>query len=107
MAADGYPDDDDLAIIREWDVAKDAMGLVKFIENHWAYAMAGYFKIKTGKNKLGHSIWRVNMDTAGWSGNESIIDALQQNAMFWIACWESSRRGGHYVFEIPKDWGKK
>lgn len=37
--------------------------------------------------------------TGGWSGNESIIGAMQKNRMVWNFLWEQSRRGGHYVFD--------
>jgi hypothetical protein len=41
------------------------------------------------------------MSTGGWSGNESIIDALAKNRLFWLVAWQESRRGGHYRFELP------
>lgn len=39
--------------------------------------------------------------TGGWSGNEAVIEALQQNALFWSLCWMSSHRGGKHVFVLP------
>lgn len=45
--------------------------------------------------------------TGGWSGHEELIGELKQT-WFWYLCWEQSRRGGHYVFEInPKHFEKK
>ena len=38
------------------------------------------------------------ISTGGWSGNEDLIGAMQNNAMLWIMTWVSSRRGGHYTF---------
>jgi hypothetical protein len=43
----------------------------------------------------------LELHTFGWSGNESIVDALDKNVLFWMTCWEQSNRGGHYKFEIP------
>ena len=43
----------------------------------------------------------LELHTGGWSGNEDIIDKLS-DTLFWMICWESTRRGGHYYFEIPK-----
>ncbi len=38
------------------------------------------------------------VSTGGWSGNESIIEAMMGNNLFWLIHWQSSTRGGHYVF---------
>jgi len=40
--------------------------------------------------------WELH--TGGWSGNEEIIRAMQDNRVWWGMFWESSRRGGHYEF---------
>jgi hypothetical protein len=45
---------------------------------------------------------RWSISTGGWSGNESLIEALQRNHIFWSLCWMKSERGGHFVFEVPK-----
>ena len=41
---------------------------------------------------------RVKVATGGWSDNEEMITALQGNFMFWAMFWESSHRGGLFVF---------
>ena len=38
--------------------------------------------------------------TRGWSGNELIIGAMEQNHAMWSICWESSHRGGLHVFQM-------
>lgn len=40
--------------------------------------------------------WEIS--TGGWSGNEDIIEAMQDNQVFWSLHWLESRRGGHYKF---------
>ena len=42
-----------------------------------------------------------HISTAGWSGNEDILEAMSQNFACWALTWQSHRRGGHYIFEIP------
>lgn len=90
--ADGYPTERMLRAIRKWP-HRDTRGLMKFLELAWKYPE--YFRIIRRSR-------RVYASTGGWSGNEELIRALQKNFNFWMLCWVSSTRGGHYVFEIPK-----
>jgi len=46
--------------------------------------------------------WLYYVSTGGWSGNEDIIAALQRNTMFWMVCWQQSKRGGHFQFRVRK-----
>lgn len=92
MDKDGYPDEKELKIIRDWDLLKSGVdGLLDFIEQIWWWPDWGF--IRKGK--------KLELHTGGWSGNESIIAALESNLMFWILLWVKSERGGHYWFEIP------
>jgi len=91
MDRDGYPEDDELQRIREWDW-KDPYGLADYIATLWYYPDFWH--------REGH---KIEAHTGGWSGNESIIEALQQNEMWWLWCWWSSRRGGHYEFKLPEE----
>ena len=85
---DGYPTDDTLQTIAKWP--DDWSGLVDYVEEAWEYEE--YF-VRDGRI--------IKMSTGGWSGNEDIVLALQNNFHFWITCWVSSTRGGHFVFELP------
>lgn len=89
---DEYPEEHELRNIKRWDY-KDFYGLMEYVEELWKYADVGYWNRDCGSYRI---------STGGWSGNESIIGALQENRMFWGMCWISSKRGGHYVFEIRK-----
>jgi len=102
---DGYPTDDALEIIKLWHW-DDARGWFKFIESLWAYHGWGWKEkdephewedLKQYKDKTVH---RYYISTAGWSGNESIIRAMQKNDFMWHLNWVQSRRGGHYIFEL-------
>lgn len=90
MTHDGeYPTGDDIYKIIEWP-DKDVMGLIEFIQSIWHWP------------DMARLDWnKFELHTGGWSGNEDIVDALM-GTMFWMLCWESSRRGGHFYFEIPK-----
>lgn len=38
--------------------------------------------------------------TGGWSGNEDIIASMQENLAAWLALWESTHRGGKFIFSM-------
>lgn len=93
--ADGYPNEE----------------FITQIENFAVHKVEGGFKllldIATSAWHWGDSMYRwdgrlLKISTGGWSGNESLIQALRGNLLFWNQCWVSSRRGGHFEFEIPK-----
>lgn len=86
-----YPTEDDLKRIEEWDAIKDAQGLIDFISELWSYP--DYFKRECEV---------LELHTGGWSGNESVIEALEKNLMFYALFWQKSERGGHYYFTVRK-----
>ncbi len=83
-----YPEEHELKKIKEWD--DDIPALMEYVKELWIRRY-GHWK-QTGS--------RYDLSTCGWSGNEDIITALQDNTMFWMLCWQNSKRGGHYVFEV-------
>lgn len=87
-----YPSHEDLVKIINWDI-KDPIGLLHHIDIIWS--SYGFVEIK-GKNIL-----KIKMVTGGWSGNEDIIHALQQN-LFWGLYWEKSVRGGLFEFKVDR-----
>jgi len=88
-----YPTSEQLNKIKKWDILRDVNGLLDYIQLLWQY---DDFFILKGKN-----IKRLELHTGGWSGNEFIIYALQNNEnLFWPLYWEKSIRGGHYYFKI-------
>jgi hypothetical protein len=82
----GYPTEETLEVIRKWPY-QDWDGLWAYVREVWRYPE--YVK--------GEDV--VEISTGGWSGNEEVISALQQNQMFWAMYWHSMTRGGHYVFK--------
>lgn len=99
---EGYPTDESFEIIKTWHWS-DAQGWFEFIEDLWAYSDFGYWKESESTDEVsGKATKQYNISTAGWSGNESIIRAMQENEMLWFLNWVQSRRGGHYIFELRK-----
>ena len=91
MSEDEYPSEEDLQRIREWP-STDLDGLMEFVRSLWKYADWGWSQ--EGR--------RFSISTAGWSGNEELIEAMQENFVFWALCWQSSRKGGHFEFDLPE-----
>ncbi len=105
MDADGYPTEATLAAVREWVISGFAAcdALLRFVQRAWnwpdLFVRLAYRKRPWRGGQLNRR-WLVS--TGGWSGNESLIGALEDNTLFWLLCWEKSERGGHYEFRVPE-----
>lgn len=86
-----YPTKEEVKKIANWDYEDNWHELLEYIKRLWRYPT--YFRREK-------DIYRLS--TGKWSGNESIINAMSSNVLFWNVCWVSSNRGGHHVFEIRK-----
>ena len=86
---DGYPTEEVLSRITAWSVKDDVFALLKAV----APLFEGYGRCEYNTDK---QLWEVA--TGGWSGCEDVVQALQQNTLFWSLCWQLSRRGGYYEF---------
>jgi hypothetical protein len=99
---DGYPTDGALEIIEKWHW-DDIQGWFKFINSIWYLHSWGWSEgLEAHEYKQGEQVYRIHMSTAGWSGNEAVIRAMQQADMLWHLTWVQSRRGGHYIFEVKE-----
>ena len=103
---DGYPTEAVLDIIKNWQHEKGWTELLAFVRELWAYTE--FWREEKNVTTIDLKNYKVVADvyhvsTAGWSGNESIIMALQENWMFWTFCWEQSNRGGHYIFHVKNN----
>lgn len=99
---DGYPTDEALQIVKLWHW-DDIPGWFKFIKELWWMPDWGWKEIEEPHSrKKNEMVKEHHISTGGWSGNESIIHAMEKNDMMWHLCWEQSRRGGHYIFQEYK-----
>lgn len=87
-----YPTEEQLERIKKWDI-KDPEGLIAFLHSIWWMPSWGF------KFEKKNDIIELELHTGGWSGNESIIDALQ-DTIFWYVTWEKSTRGGHFYLTV-------
>jgi hypothetical protein len=100
--ADGYPTDETLDTIREWDW-HDFPALMAFVASAWHWGGFGNKPslIEPLFDEMyaddGH--WWSGA-TGGWSGNESLIAALDANMLFAAMCWNASLRGGYHEYHV-------
>ena len=102
MDDDGYPTEATLEAIKNWSY-EDFHSLMDFIKSAWAYPDFWSEENTVDEFFADKKIIRYHVSTAGWSGNESMIRAMQDNFVFWAFSWVQSRRGGHYIFELPQE----
>lgn len=103
---DGYPTKEALDKIANWPHTDGWAELLAFVRELWAYneywqEEKNVTTIDIPNYKVVADVYRVS--TIGWSGNESLIMALQENWMFWTFCWQQSNRGGHYIFHVKNN----
>ena len=96
-----YPTDEDLKLIEEWDY-NDFETLAKFVQSIW-YHGEDYARLDDWKKDEFKREYRMfTLITGGWSGNEDIVCALNNNQMFGMLCWHTSSRGGLHIYHIKK-----
>jgi hypothetical protein len=101
---EGYPTTEFLSWLRDLSIdnVMHPHRVLATIKSAWEYADWGWRK-EEAVDDFKKPVIRYHVSTGGWSGNEEIISALRQSPYFWSLYWYSSRRGGHYVFEIPRN----
>lgn len=95
---DGYPTEEALQYIRLYHYNYPHIDLMAFAIKLWSYP--DYVDITVEKGWDNKDVQVVSMSTGGWSGNEDVIRALEENTVWWAMNWFSSQRGGHYVFKL-------
>lgn len=102
---DGYPTEEALEIVCRWPFTLDKKEFFEFIKSIWWRADWGWDE---GEEDAEYTddpkVYRYYISTGGWSGNESIIQAIKKNEfLMWSITWVQSRRGGHYIFEVKDE----
>lgn len=103
---DGYPTDATLEIIKNWpiNVTNDMELAMDYVGRAWNYPeywMKDPAFIDPEWPNHPPEL-RYVFSTGGWSGNESLVHAIEQNQMLQaLGAW-SWRRGGHYEYRFPR-----
>ena len=98
MDEDGYPTEETERLVREFE--GDARELLASLREVWMHPT--YWDEEEGVDILDRPVHRYHVSTAGWSGNESLIEALRDHWIFWMRFWVEERVGGHFIFEISE-----
>jgi hypothetical protein len=88
-----YHTEIELKEIQNWDI-NDIHNLIHRLRDMWQYK--NYFI----ENWQSDNTLMLELHTGGWSGNEDLIEALENHELFWMMWWWKTERGGHYYFEI-------
>ena len=92
IAKDGRPTQEALRTIETWSAEKPVKELFAFIKKLWHRADTAW--VETSSD----GVTTYTLSTGDWNSNESIIEAMKRNNLFWQLHWHQSTRGGHYVF---------
>jgi hypothetical protein len=85
MDDDGYPEDETLERLSQWD-PMDFEGLAEYLCALWHYPTYIEFDGEV-----------LSISTGGWSGHEEIMASI--NSMWKTFYFYSLHRGGHYVYK--------
>lgn len=93
-----YPSASELHKIRNWNGT--FRELWEYVASLWSYPEWGVVEDFNGE------VYKLELHTAGWSGNEDIIEAFRKSkCMFFYMYHTKWERGGHYYFEVyPNTW---
>ena len=98
-----YPTNAELRTICNW--TGTFKGLWEYVVELWHWPDWGV------KVEVGETFDKLELHTGGWSGNESIMYALERSkSMFYQYFATEWHRGGHYFFEVQHDlwdWAPK
>ena len=101
---DGYPTDETLDRIATWPIETNAdfAAVMDFAGRAWSYPDGWECVERETEPDWPSYPYRVyRFSTGGWSGNESIVSAIEQNQIVQMVGAWSWQRGGHYVYRFP------
>jgi len=104
MTGFDYPSEEDVERVRLWDRKDIAAGL-DFVFELWSDYGSVRRELTAGEAEVIHAAAGekyLRLATGGWSGNEDIINAMQENTGLWM-CWRLTACGGMHIFRYPKE----
>lgn len=102
--ADDYPTDEELDRLERWPM-RDTAGALDFARSLWHWPEWGVSELlapeETAIVRAESGDRFLRLATGGWSGNESIISALNANSGVRAIAWRLTARGGLHIYKYP------
>jgi len=103
---DGYPTDETVTRIEEWPVQGWAIDSLRscldFVIDSWDNDYGSVSRtLSSTELSMVHAQKGekfIRFATGGWSGNESLINALRRNQMIHGLAWVATVRGGLHIY---------
>jgi hypothetical protein len=102
--SNGYPTEETLERIRTWPIKHEDefLAAMDFAGRAWSYPDRWQREDDWPDPDLfDRPCTRYTFSTGGWSGNESIVSAIEANMILQMVGVWSWRRGGHYEYRFP------
>lgn len=72
-----------------------------WLDEHLAYGGVSIGDPEPHEFIPGRKVRKIRLVTGGYSDDEALLGRVASGSMFWLSYWESTHRGGLYVYEIP------
>jgi hypothetical protein len=103
--ADGYPTEETLEFIAtHTEIAE----VLDFVKAAWHWPTFATHGLREAEAALLHmdladpEMKYLRLATGGWSGNESLVAAMERNRLLGVLCWQLSARGGLHIYAYPR-----
>ena len=93
---DEYPSGQELQALRRFEGT--ARHFVDEVLRLWSYP--DYATVSTITDDFDREVLQLRLATGGWSGNESVVQAIDAG-MFRVLWWHLSQRGGLHIYRVP------
>lgn len=100
---DGYPTEESLNHIAKFDIL-NGRAFLSFSERCFSKYYGSWKELKDSpysnpEINCGKPFQALRIATGGWSGNESVVSAMESNPI-WGLLWKASFSGGLYILEL-------
>lgn len=102
---EGYPTELTLDALKFWPYL-DSKGALDFMAAAWHWPDFVTSELSAAEREVLHADPDerfLRCATGGWSGNESLVAALESNRILHALTWRLSSVGGLHIYQYPKE----